>query len=108
MEYIKVAQTSDLAQGSKKIIRLEDRIILLVNIDDDFYAIDNTCPHMGGSLYEGTLEGTSIVCPRHGSAFDVTTGKNVQNAKILFLKFKVEDVHSYPIKVEGSDVLISI
>lgn len=108
MEYIKVAQTSDLAQGSKKTIRLEDKIILLVNIENNFYAIDNTCPHMGGSLYDGNLEENNIICPRHGSAFDVTTGKNVQNAKILFLKFKVADVLSYPVKVEGSDILIGI
>jgi 3-phenylpropionate/trans-cinnamate dioxygenase ferredoxin subunit len=108
MEYIKVAQTSDLIKDAKILIQWENKPILLVKSGDTYYAIDNTCPHLGGSLFEGNLEGNTIICPRHGSAFDVTTGKNVQNAKILFLKFKVGDAHSYPVKVDGTDIFIGV
>ena len=61
---------------------VEDRAVLLVNIQNKYYAIDNKCPHMGGSLYDGQLDGNNIVCPRHGSVFDVRTGKAVKGAKI--------------------------
>lgn len=108
MEYIKVAQTTDLTKGNKKKISLDEKEILLTNIDDSYYAIDNKCPHMGGSLYDGKLEGSNIVCPRHGSIFDVKTGKVVERGKMLFVKVQVNDTKSYPVKVEGIDIFIGI
>ena len=108
MKYVKVARTSEIAAGSKQKITLESQEILLTNIDGSYYAINNKCPHMGGSLYDGNLESDVIVCPRHGSAFNVKTGENVRDAKILFLKIKVKDTQSFPVKVEGEDILIGI
>lgn len=108
MKLVKIAQTAELSAGNKKKISLDDKEILLVNIDNTYYAINNKCPHMGGSLYDGTLEGSTVVCPRHGSMFDVKTGKNIQGAKIAFVKINVRDVESYPVKVEGNDILIEI
>ncbi|MHB1452368.1 MAG: Rieske (2Fe-2S) protein [Saccharofermentanales bacterium] len=108
MENVKIAQTSELSPGSKKLVSLEGKVILLANIDGTYYAVDNTCPHMGGSLYEGDLEGSNIVCPRHGSIFDIRTGKVVQSGKILFLKVKVNDIRRYPVIVEGSDIYIEV
>lgn len=61
---------------------------------------------MGGSLFDGTLDGSRIICPRHGSIFDVTTGKAMQGAKILFFKANVRDIQCYPVKIEGDDLLI--
>lgn len=108
MNYVKVARIGDLAPGSKKKIDLDGKVILLVNLDGLYYAIDNKCPHMGGSLYDGILESDVIVCPRHGAAFHVKTGKNVCDAKIAFIKMKVNDVQSMPVKVEGEDVLVGV
>ena len=108
MNFIKAAQTNELAAGDKKKIQLDKKAILLVNIDGEFYAIENKCPHMGGSLYDGKLESDMIICPRHGSAFNVKTGKNMQGAKIAFVKMKVNDAKTLPVKVEGSDILIGI
>ena len=108
MKYVKVARTSEIAVGSKQKIALDNVEILLTNIDGLYYAINNKCPHLGGSLYDGDLESDMIVCPRHGSAFNVTTGKNVRDAKILFAKIKVKDAQAYPVKVEGADILIGI
>jgi 3-phenylpropionate/trans-cinnamate dioxygenase ferredoxin subunit len=108
MMYVKVAQTTELSAGEKKKISLEDKEILLTNIQNSYYAVDNTCPHMGGSLYDGILDGSHIICPKHGSIFDVTTGKVVQSGKLFFIKVKVHDLHSYPIKIEGTDIIIGI
>jgi 3-phenylpropionate/trans-cinnamate dioxygenase ferredoxin component len=108
MEYIKVAQTTDLSPGDKKKVSYQGNEILLTNIQNAYYAIDNTCPHMGGSLYDGDLQGSHIVCPKHGSIFDVKTGQAVQAGKLLFIKVKVHDVRSYPIKIEGTDVLLGV
>src|SRR5665647_870270 len=106
MKYVKVARTSEIAVGSKQKIALNNVEILLTNIDGSYYAINNKCPHMGGSLYDGSLESDIIVCPRHGAAFNVITGKNVRDAKIVFVKMKVNDTQSLPVKVEGTDILV--
>ncbi|MHC1773470.1 MAG: Rieske (2Fe-2S) protein [Flexilinea sp.] len=106
MKFVKIAQASEFNGNSKKKILFNEREILLVRIKKMFYALDNKCPHMGGSLFDGDLEGNNIVCPRHGSVFDVRTGEVVRPGKLLFVKVKVNAVHSYPIKMEGDDILI--
>ena len=108
MKFVKVAHINELSAGEKKKISLDNIEILLVNIQNTYYAIDNKCPHMGKSLYDGKLDKYNIVCPRHGSTFDVRTGKAVQGAQILFVKIKVNDVRNFPIKIEGNDILIEM
>lgn len=108
MNYVKVAQTADLASGGKMRVSVSGKEILLTNIKGTFYAVDNVCPHMGGLLADGKLEGSRIVCPKHGSTFDVTTGKFVSPGKFLFVKVHTHDLKSYPVKVEGTDVLVGI
>ncbi|NTU89230.1 MAG: Rieske 2Fe-2S domain-containing protein [Actinobacteria bacterium] len=108
MEYVKVAQVSELGSGAKKKVSVGGNEVLLANIEGSFYAIDNTCPHMGGSLYEGKLEGTNVICPRHGSVFDVTNGKVVERGTLFLIKVKVHDLKSYPVKVEGADIMIGV
>ncbi len=108
MKFIVVAKTTELSKGAKTKITLENKEILMVNIEGAYYAVDNKCPHMGGSLYDGNLEGSNIVCPKHGSKFDVQTGKAVQSGKMLFINVKVRDLHTYPVKIEGTDILVGI
>lgn len=108
MEYVKAARTADFSAVSKIRITLKGNDILLVKFEGDYYAIANKCPHMGGSLYDGRLEGSNIVCPRHGSVFDIKTGKTVGKGKLLFVKFSAHSVISYPVKTEGEDILIGI
>jgi len=108
MNYVKVAKTSQITPGNKLKIVHENNEILLVNIQGTYYALNNKCPHMGGSLYDGTLEGNSVVCPRHHSRFDLTTGESIEGPKIMFLRFKVGNAETYPVKVEGYDIFIGI
>ncbi|NCU33460.1 MAG: non-heme iron oxygenase ferredoxin subunit [Candidatus Moranbacteria bacterium] len=105
MLYEKVAQISELKSGEKKKVSLNQKDILLVNIDDVIYAVDNKCPHMGASLVEGTLNGSQIICPKHGSAFDVKTGKVVQSGKILFINVNPKNLNVYQTKIENDDIL---
>jgi len=102
--YVKAATTDELGPGTMKKVMLGDVPVLLANIDGTFYAVEDTCPHRGGSLSQGTLQDKSVVCPKHGATFDVTTGKAVAGGK----KFKVRDLKSYPVKIMGADVLLGI
>lgn len=108
MMYKKVALTGELQPGEKKKISLDGKEILLVNIEGMFYAVDNKCPHMGGSLVEGNLEGSNVVCPKHGSAFNVKTGEVMESGKMFFIDVKVKNLKAYPVKVEGEDISIEI
>ena len=72
--FIKVAQTHEIPDGSSKLIRLGKKSIALFNIDGTIFAIHNICPHEGGPLNEGTVEGCQVICPWHGIPFDLRTG----------------------------------
>ncbi len=108
MNYIKVASAGELNPGGMKKVTVENIPVMLANIGGDYYAMNDTCPHMGGSLSAGRLEGSNVVCPRHGATFDVKTGKAVKNGKLLFITAKVHDQKSYPVKIVGADVMLGM
>ncbi len=64
----------EIAPGQIKLVRVDGEKVAVFNVDGTFYATQEACTHMGGPLSEGTLEGTCVTCPIHGSRFDVTTG----------------------------------
>jgi 3-phenylpropionate/trans-cinnamate dioxygenase ferredoxin subunit len=106
MNYIKAFQTNHLPPGDMKSVKLGKKEILVANLDGEYFAIDNKCSHLGGSLAKGDLEENIVTCPRHGAEFDVKNGSAVGKAKIAVLKMGVKDLVSFPVKVEGLDVLI--
>jgi nitrite reductase/ring-hydroxylating ferredoxin subunit len=66
----------DIPTGSCKTIDLPDgRELSLYNIDGEFHAVDNICPHKGAPLNEGILCAHIIECGLHGWQFDVRTGE---------------------------------
>ncbi len=98
---VKVAQTSDLAPGEGKAVEVEGQNIALFNVDGTFYAIGNTCTHKGGPLGEGDLDGDIVTCPWHGAGFNVKTGACTGGPA-------ASDVKSFPVKVDGDDVLVEL
>jgi nitrite reductase (NADH) small subunit len=64
--------------------------ICVANVDGEFYALSNTCPHADGPLGEGSLNGAMITCPYHGWAFDVTNGTCQTNASAAVDVFEVK------------------
>ncbi|MDD1766824.1 MAG: non-heme iron oxygenase ferredoxin subunit [Candidatus Methanomethyliaceae archaeon] len=108
MGFVKVAETNEIPIGSMKMVKPGETEILIVNVDGSFYAIGNRCTHMGGDLSKGKLEGNVVTCPRHGSKFDVTTGKSISGPKIGFLRLKTGDETFYEVKVEENEILIKV
>jgi 3-phenylpropionate/trans-cinnamate dioxygenase ferredoxin subunit len=84
---------------------LKKKEILIANVDGKYYAIGNICTHAGGDLSKGILDGNIVTCPKHGSKFDVTTGKAVSGPKVLFLRLKIKDDPSFEVKIKGKDIL---
>ena len=108
MNFMKVAQTNDIASGDMKKVTDAGHDILIANIGGKFHAIPSTCTHMSEDLSKGTLQDCIVTCPKHGSKFDVRTGQAVGEARVLFFKMKVKNTHSYPVKVEGDDILVGL
>jgi 3-phenylpropionate/trans-cinnamate dioxygenase ferredoxin subunit len=87
-----VGTVEDIPVGSRKIVSVARRSIGIFNIDGEFYAVRNQCPHEGGPLCEGVLSGLVrsdepgtyeyvkhgkiLRCPWHMWEFDVTTGQS--------------------------------
>jgi nitrite reductase/ring-hydroxylating ferredoxin subunit len=100
MPEFKIAQKTDVEPGQGRTIRVEDRQIALFNLQGDFVAIDDACPHMRADLSCGHLEGRMVTCTWHGWQFDLDTGNcvNVEWAK----------VRRYPVRLEGEDVHLTV
>lgn len=104
--FTKIASTNEIASGQMKKTQLDGTDILIANINGNYYAIEDKCPHMKGDLSAGTLEGNIVTCPKHHAKFDVTTGKSVAPPKMGLFHPKVEDAKTYQVKVEKQDILI--
>jgi len=77
MEFVKVARTDEFENGEKRKITVDNREIILVNVQNTYYAIANKCPHMGRSLCDCKLDKYNIICAKHGSIFDIRTGNAI-------------------------------
>ncbi len=98
---VKIAETSDLSPGGCKAVEVEGQTIALFNVGGTFYAINGNCTHVGGPMGEGTLDGEIVTCPWHGAQFNVTTGAVLRPPA-------GSDEESFPVKIEGSDVLVEL
>jgi nitrite reductase/ring-hydroxylating ferredoxin subunit len=107
MSKVKVAKLPEVPPGSMMGLDIEGRYMLLANVDGKIYAMDGLCSHMAGRLWEGTLEGSIVKCPKHGSRFDVRTGEVVSQVKIPLIG-KAKPMKTYKTSIEGEDVLIEI
>jgi len=113
--FVPVGKTAELEDGKMKEVAAEGRQILLARVGDKYYATDNRCPHMGGTLSLGKLDGTVVTCPRHGSQFDLRHGQVVRwlnmpapiSALAKLLK-PPRPIATYPVKLEGDTILVEV
>ena len=98
--FVKLATLEELPAGAAIEVEFEGRIYALYHIDGVIWAIDGICPHQGGPLADGLIEGTMVTCPWHGWQFDITTGKTPLGPKIKQPVFEV--------KIEDQDVLVAV
>jgi NAD(P)H-dependent nitrite reductase small subunit len=99
-DFQKVARRDEIPEGQGKVIEIAGRTIAVFHSGGKFYATDNTCLHRGGPLGEGHVKETIVSCPWHLWGFDVTTGVCTVNEQ-----FKLE---TFPVKVEGEEILVGI
>jgi nitrite reductase/ring-hydroxylating ferredoxin subunit len=76
-EWTPAIADSDVAEGSLVRAKAGDVPVLLCRQNGRLYAISAVCPHAGGPLEEGTLDGRTVICPWHASQFDLADGSIV-------------------------------
>jgi nitrite reductase/ring-hydroxylating ferredoxin subunit len=74
-DFVKFISVESLPTGQAKVIELAGKMVAVIHTPDGIFAVDEMCPHRGGPLSEGKIEGNSIVCPWHRARFDFTNGK---------------------------------
>jgi nitrite reductase/ring-hydroxylating ferredoxin subunit len=88
---VRVAATGELTPGEARVVDAGGRSVAVFNVDGRYYAIDNTCPHRGGPLGQGDLEGAVVACPWHAWRWDVRTGANTNNPALTLACFPVTE-----------------
>jgi len=98
-EYVRVAAVDQIPPGAAAAVTVDGRTVALFNVGGTFYAVDDTCTHEYASLSQGARSGEIVTCPKHGSRFNVRTGR------VLSLP-AVVPVNTYPVKVEDGQIYI--
>ncbi len=98
--WVKVAEASELSSGEGCAVIAGDHRLALFNDSGEYYAIDDMCPHEGGSLSEGVLHAGRVICPLHSWVFDLRTGRCPRETH--------EPVKIYPIRCSAAGVEVQI
>lgn len=97
---VRVAAVADVPAGTGRVVEAGGRTLALFNVGGTFHALDNACPHRGGPLGEGDLDGPLVVCPWHAWRWDVTTGANANNPAVTVARL--------PVSVEAGTVFVEM
>jgi nitrite reductase/ring-hydroxylating ferredoxin subunit len=97
---VKLGSRDEVPIGEGRVFEVPGRVLAVFNVDGRFYAIDNECPHRGGPLGEGDLDGTAVRCPWHAWRWDVTTGANVNNPAVK--------IACFPVTVEDGTIVVDV
>jgi len=99
--FVRVASTGDLGPGQGMRVEIQGKRIALFNVGGTYHALDDTCPHRGGPLSEGQVEGDAVVCPWHGARFKIPSGE------VLAPPART-GVSCYPVRVNGLHVEVEL
>ena len=132
-----VAAVADIPPGGRKLVEVDGRAVVVFNLGGEFFALNNRCPHRGGSLCQGRLtglvqseepghyrysrRGEIIRCPWHGWEFDIRTGRSwcdPQRLRIRQYDVAVEPgarvvqgpyvAETFPVSIEDAYVVVEI
>jgi 3-phenylpropionate/trans-cinnamate dioxygenase ferredoxin subunit len=100
---VKVCKTSEVPPDGMIAVDVQGNPVLVANVQDTYYAVDDTCTHQEASLSEGYLDvdECTVECPLHSAVFALSSGEALEPP--------AEDpVTQYPVTVEGEDIYIEI
>ncbi|MBW2241322.1 MAG: Rieske (2Fe-2S) protein [Deltaproteobacteria bacterium] len=90
---------SKLREGEVKTFRMGGRYLAIGRTADGYFAMDDLCPHAGGSLGEGMLDDECVLCPIHGYAYHVRTGEGLDDGN---------EVQVYQVELQGDLLRVNL
>ena len=101
MEYIRVADVSEVKEGEVTFVSGKFGRVGLTMISGKIYAYQDLCSHDDSTLDPNSLTGEFISCPRHGAQFSVKSGKPISMPA-------TEELEIYPVRISGNDVELGL
>ena len=95
-----VCRVGELAEGEARMVEVADKLIAIFLSEGQYYAIDDTCPHMGDSLSRGHVEKGIVTCPWHAWRFRLSDGAWADNPRIK--------IGSYPVRVVEGEIQVAV
>jgi 3-phenylpropionate/trans-cinnamate dioxygenase ferredoxin subunit len=101
MAWQRVASVADVKPDNPVPVTIGDKQLAVYKLDNEFFVLDDVCPHAYALMSSGFVEGDRVECPLHQAAFEIRTGKCVAPPA-------ESDLQTYPVKVEGNDIFADI
>jgi|TARA_B100001750_G_scaffold227735_1_gene221625 nitrite reductase/ring-hydroxylating ferredoxin subunit len=101
VQFKKVCKSSEIQNGEIKNILVEDKNVLLANINNIIFATSGQCTHEKVNLENGFLIGEDITCPLHLSKFNLKTGKALNPPA-------TQELAIYNVKIQNEEIYIEI
>lgn len=100
VSFHRVGSVAELRGGQSASASVEGKQIAVFAVDDEYIATSGVCPHAGGPLHDGEVEGRILTCPWHGFTFDLDSGACVDDPCLNLERFEV--------RIEGDDILVRL
>ncbi len=100
LSFVKAADFSEIKKKGRKLIKINNKSIVLFYLEGKVYAIDSVCAHKGGPLEEGELIDEEIICPWHAFMYNIKTGACLNSPGY--------SVKPYKIQIKNDDVMIEV
>lgn len=98
-DFERIGKVSDIKPGEGQSYNVGEKLVGVFNVDGEFFAINDLCPHAGASLSAGHLDGCVVACPWHAWRFDVSNGAWVDNKRLKVERFEV--------RIDGEDLWLA-
>lgn len=100
IEGVRVCAAEDVPLGEGRSVTIDGRPLAVFHTSQGFFALDNTCTHMGGPLADGIVADETVACPLHDRRFQLATGRAVGH--------ECGGVAAYPVEERDGAVLVTL
>lgn len=97
---VTVCRVGEIADGEARTVTAPGKVVAVFRVGDGYFAIDDTCPHMGASLAGGFVENGIVTCPWHYWRFRLADGAWADNPRIK--------IGCYPVAVVGDEIRLEL
>jgi len=99
--YILLTKISDISENKASCFKIEGHNVVLSQVEGEIFALENKCSHAEQTFDKGRVRGHKLLCPLHGAIFDIRDGSVLSEPAF-------QPIKSYPLKIDGDDIMICI